>query len=218
MKLSEWQRMPKDHSQIILQASTQDALDGWTEFPIGMGFAWESNRDKSFIGDHSKTVLCAISTQTDRLRRPHGINRQAIVNKLIENGIPNIKLSPDQYFATLSSYKFVVSPEGNGIDCHRHYEALMAGCIPILERNPLTEKKYVGCPVLWTTDYSEITEEYLLKKYEEMIDKDYNFSGLFLSSYPPHIRGQIKANSDYWMKKLTGKPFYQNKLLPFLKI
>jgi len=216
--LREWQRTPKDYSQIILQASTQDALDGWTSFPIGMGWGWDGNRDKSLIGHHSKTVLCAISSHTDKRRRPTGINRQQIVDTLKASDIQNISLSVDDYFATLPSYKFVISPEGNGIDCHRHYEALMTGCIPILERNPLTEKKYKGCPVLWTTDYSEITEEYLLKKYDEMIDMDYNFSALFLSSYPPHIRGQIKANGDYWMKKLTGKPFYTNKLLPFLKI
>jgi hypothetical protein len=216
--LRDWQRTPKDHSQIILQASTQDGKDGWTEFPIGMCVGWESNKDKPFIGDHSKTVLCAISTHTDITGRKRGTTRAKIVETLKENGISNISLSADQYFATLPSYKFVVSPEGNGIDCHRHYEALMAACIPIIERNPLTEKKYAGCPVLWTTDYSEITEEYLLKKYDEMIDMDYNFSALFLSSYPPHVRGQIKANGNFWMKKLTGKPFYQTKVLPFLKI
>ena len=218
MKLSEWQRTPKNSAEIILQASTRDGLDGWTPFPIGMGWGWEANKNMSLIGDHSKTVLCAISTHTDKHRRSRGIDRERIVNTLKANNIPNISLSTDQYFATLPSYKFVVSPEGNGIDCHRHYEALMAGCIPILERNPLTEQKYKGCPVLWTTDYSEITEDYLLKKYDEMIDQEYDFSALFISSYPPHIRGQIKANSNFWMKKLAGKPFYQNKLLPFLKI
>lgn len=218
LTLRQWQKTPKNPAEIILQASTQDALDGWTPFPIGMGFAWESNRDKSFIGDHSKTVLCAVSTYTDKRRRSRGINRRTIVDKLTDNGIQNISLSADQYFVTLPSYKFVISPEGNGIDCHRHYEALMAGCIPIIERNPLTEHKYKGCPVLWTTDYSEITEDYLLAKYDEMIDQEYNFSVLFISSYPPHIRGEIKRNGDYWMKKLTGKPFYTNKLLPFLRI
>lgn len=216
--LRDWQRTAKDHSQIILQASTQDGLDGWTEFPIGMSWGWESNKNKSLIGDHSKTVLCAISIHTDRHRRPTGINRQQIVDTLKANGIQNISLSVDDYFATLPSYKFVISPEGNGIDCHRHYESLMAGCIPIIERNPLTETKYKGCPVLWTTDYSEITEEYLLKKYDEMIDMEYDFSALFLSSYLPNLQNEISQNSKYWLKRLTVKPVYTNKLLPFLKI
>ena len=40
----------------------------------------------------------------------------------------------------LSKYKFIISPEGNGIDCHRHYEAILCGCIPIIEYNKDIEK------------------------------------------------------------------------------
>jgi len=164
-------------------------------------------------------LFTAINPYTDKARRERqDVNRKTILRNLEKNGFLNYYLKPSDYFSELPKHKFVVSPEGNGMDCHRHYEALMAGCIPILERNPLTEQKYKGCPVLWTTDYSEITEDYLLKKYDEMIDQEYDLTALFISSYPPHIRGQIKANSNFWMKKFTGKPFYQNKLLPFLKI
>lgn len=217
--LRAWQTLPKDKSNFIVQASTQDGLDRWTEFPIGMGWGWVSNSHISFIGPHSKTVLCAVSINTDKHRRRNGyITRSLIVNKLAENGIQNKVIPQTEYFQSIASYKFVVSPEGNGIDCHRHYEALMAGCIPIVERNPLTEKKYKGCPILWTTDYSEITEDYLNQKYEEMIDKQYDFSCLFLSSYPPIVQRQIRDNGAYWTKKLTGEPFYKNKLLPFLRI
>lgn len=41
------------------------------------------------------------------------------------------------YFNSLSTYKFVISPEG--IDCHRHYEALLARCVPIIEHNSLDQ-------------------------------------------------------------------------------
>jgi hypothetical protein len=89
---------------------------------------------------------------------------------LQRSGIMNITLDHNDYFSILPSSKFVISPEGNGIDCHRHYEALLAGAIPVMEKNPLTEEKYKDLPVLWTTDYSEITREYLEQKYNEMID------------------------------------------------
>lgn len=124
------------------------------------------------------------------------------------NGFSNSSLGGSEYFKTIGTYKFVASPEGNGIDCHRHYEALLAGCIPILEKNPKSESKYAGCPVLWTTDYSEITEEYLTMKYKEMLNTEYDFSPLFLSSYTSEIQQKIKDRGNYWCLKLEGKEWY----------
>ncbi len=126
------------------------------------------------------------------------------------NGISNRHTDCIEYFTALPNYKFVISPEGNGIDCHRHYEALVAGCIPIVERHEGICKKYEGCPIVWTDDYSEITESYLLEKYDEMIDTVYDFSCLFIDFYPENIRNQIRFNGNYWCKKLTkGSIWYQ---------
>jgi hypothetical protein len=153
-------------------------------------------------------ILFAINQFTDRNRRPTGINRNIIVNILESNGIQNRKLSPVEFYKALPSYKFVISPEGNGIDCHRHYEALIAGCIPIIERNPLIEEKYRGCPILWTTDYSEINSSYLERKYEEMKCEIYDFSRLFLSFYSPETQSEIKQCGNYWMIKHLNMRFY----------
>lgn len=213
--LREWQQTRKDPSNLIIQASVRDGSDGWTEFPIGMGYSYKDHQ----FGDHLNLVLCAISSHTDKNRRPRPSNRESILNTLSANGIQNIKLDPSDYFAKLPSYKFVISPEGNGIDCHRHYEALIAGCIPIVEYHLGIQGKYGDCPILYTRDYSEITPEYLEQKYLEMIDREYDFSKLFLSSYPTYLQHQIKSNGDYWMLKYTGKPYYKKgKLLSFLKI
>lgn len=103
----------------------------------------------------------------------------------------------DCYFNSLKKYKFIVSPEGNGIDCHRHYEALLSGCIPICEYNPRTEEKYKNIPILYTKDYGDITEEYLSKKYLEMLDKKYDFTKLFLSYYDEKQQRQINFNCEY---------------------
>jgi hypothetical protein len=85
---------------------------------------------------------------------------------------------------------------------------LFAGCIPIVEYNAIIEEKYNGCPILYTTDYSEITEEYLLQKYKEMIDETYDFSRLFLSYYDIAMQKTIKECGNFWMRKLTNKVWY----------
>jgi len=216
--LREWQNLKKDVRNLIIGASVTDGTDNWVPFPIGATIhATFEILQYNQEGPHDKTVLCSINTYTDKWRRQEN-NRESFVNILTSNGISNQNIPFKDYQKTLTEYKFVVSPEGNGIDCHRHYEALLAGCIPIVEDNPLIREKYKGCPILYTKDYSEITIEYLEKVYSEMIDQKYVFNVLFLSNYPPNIQGQIKSNSRFWSKRYGLPLWYPEPKLKWLKI
>ena len=209
--LREWQSTPKSFKQLIVQASQIDGSDRCQSFPIGMQYSYCYNfkkGDSIQIGQHDKTVLCAINPKTDLYRRPEGINRQFIINNLHKKGITNKLIEHTHYFDALPSYKFIVSPEGNGVDCHRHYEAIIAGCIPIVEYNSQIEEKYKNCPILYTKDYSEINEEYLIKKYNEMIDTQFDFSRLFLSYYDNDTQQYIKRCGNFWIKKITNRLWY----------
>lgn len=212
LTLREWQSIFKDTTSLIVQASSIDCDDGWRPWPIGMCYQYINNYQKGpiiQIGNHDNMILNACRTHTDRSRRGSQlINRQIIMNNLANNNIPNIEIDSSRYFDILPSYKFIISPEGNGIDCHRHYEALIAGCIPIIEYNPLIEEKYKGCPILWTTDYSEITYEYLETKYKEMLDKEFDFSCLFLNHYSEDIQKNIKDSGNFWLQRLLNKTWY----------
>ena len=210
--LSNWQRIFKDPYSLIVQGSAIDGSDSWQTHPIGMSYQYVWNFEKGQniqIGNHTKTVLSAIHPKTDSRRRPIGLNRALFINNLEKNGIHNELIDHKDYFNKLPDYKFVISPEGNGIDCHRHYEALIAGCIPICEFNPLIEEKYKGCPILYTKDYSEINEDYLNKKYEEMKDIEYDFSRLFLSYYDENHQQIIKLYGNFWTYQLANSIFYK---------
>jgi hypothetical protein len=208
--LREWQLCLKNPADLILQASSipgeDKRTDLWQPFPIGMSWQWEAERRAGRIppqqGAHSDLVFCAINEFTDMRRKKAAVNRQKILATLSRRMILNQILHPSQYFKVLPNYKFVISPEGNGIDCHRHYEALLAGCIPIVEENPLTRDKYAGCPILFTKDYSEIRPTYLEKKWTEMLDQIWDFSPLLLSSYSLEQQEQIQACSAYWIGRL----------------
>lgn len=209
MTLSEWQTTYKNPNTLIVQASSMNVDDAWMPFPIGMQYGYHLVKDfgsRLQIGPHDRLVFCGITPSTDSTRRPNGKNRASILATLAKNGIANSKT--DTFYQDLPSYKFVISPEGNGIDCHRHYEALLAGCIPIVERNPLTEAKYAGCPVLFTDDYSEITPDYLEGVYPSMRDAVYNFSCLNLTAYSPEVQSTIKQCGNFWMKRITGREWY----------
>lgn len=214
--LREWQQRKKPLSELIVQASAMDGSDSWQLWPIGMGYEFLSYKDQfasSQQGNHSQTVMCCFISGTDDRRRKYGFNRRRIEYELHKRGIFNLPfVRRETYWKALLDHKFIISPEGNGIDCHRHYEALMAGCIPIVEDNPQIREKYAGCPILYTRNYLDINERFLQKKYEEMLDQTYDFSCLFLSHYSEDQQKQIKECGNVWMKKLTGLAAYYEEV------
>jgi hypothetical protein len=212
--LRAWQALDKTPflKKLIVQASDMTGQDQWQPFPIGLNYSFATNLlllgDKRLINQSltkEKLLLCALNVHTDSQRRRHqAVNRARIVATLKSN----VFLQAHDYFRVLPHYKFVVSPEGNGIDCHRHYETLLTGGIPIVEHNPLIEAKYKGCPILYTTNYSELTQEYLMAKYTEMLDQTFDFACLFLPFYDVATQHTIKTCGNYWMKRLTKKHWY----------
>jgi hypothetical protein len=62
-----------------------------------------------------------------------------------------------RYRETLERYAFVASPPGNGVDCHRTWEALYLGVVPVVKRSALYEA-FPGLPVLALDDWNEMLE------------------------------------------------------------
>jgi hypothetical protein len=212
--LQKWQQLDKPINRFIVQPSAIDGSDSICPYPIGycyniVNYVKKNKNTLPLIGNHEKNVLCAIVFTTDIRRRGNNtVNRYNILKNLEKNNIKNELLNYKKYYEGLPNYKFIISPEGNGIDCHRHYEALMAGCIPILEHNTHIKEKYKDLPILYTTDYSEITHEYLECKYNEMLHQTYNFNKLFIDYYTKQQQEQIKFNGNFWCYKLTRLNWY----------
>jgi len=61
-----------------------------------------------------------------------------------------------------AEYAFVVSPHGNGLDCHRTWEALILGCIPIVKTSTI-DSLYDNLPVLIVDRWSDVSIELLEK-------------------------------------------------------
>jgi hypothetical protein len=192
--LRDWQTIHKPISEIIWNASTKGGLDHEEKFPIGVSYKYKG---QSLIGSHEKLALLAITAETDK-KNNRKTSRKEVIELMKTQNIYNQSLEPSVYFTELPNYKFVISPAGNGTDCHRHYEALMAGCIPIVEYHPHILKVYGYCPILYTQDYSEITPEYLEQKYTEMIDRVFDFSRLFRSWYSEELQTKIRDNEMYY--------------------
>ena len=74
---------------------------------------------------------------------------------------------------------FVLSPRGGGYDCHRTWEALILGCIPIVKTSGL-DPLYEDLPVCIVESWSDVTAEYLQKYLESIKHKRFNYDKLTL--------------------------------------
>ena len=80
----------------------------------------------------------------------------------------------------MGEYAFVLSPQGNGLDCHRTWEALCLGCIPIVKTSGL-DSLFNGLRVWIVNDWSEITQESMNAKIVEFRNKPFNYEKLTLA-------------------------------------
>lgn len=78
----------------------------------------------------------------------------------------------DEFYTQIAKSKYILSPEGTGIDCHRIYESMLLGSVPVLKTSQL-DYFYKTLPVMIVNDWSEITKEFLEEnwtKYKTALD------------------------------------------------
>jgi hypothetical protein len=91
-----------------------------------------------------------------------------------------------EYLKDLAETKFILCPRGNGLDCHRTWESLYLGSIPIV-RTSASDALYTHLPVIIVSDWNEVTEEFLHQKYEELQSKSFAYEHLTLEFWTRFI-------------------------------
>ena len=79
-----------------------------------------------------------------------------------------------------------MSPEGNGIDCHRTWESMLLGSYPIITSCGI-DCLFEDLPIIIVNDWTKVTKKFLEKKYEELSCREYNREKLY---------------ADYWLQKI----------------
>jgi hypothetical protein len=118
-----------------------------------------------------------------------GCSRQHIIDTVSKDLIfyePQF-VSREESWLQQSKYAFVISPHGNGLDCHRTWEALILGCIPIVKKSPI-DSLYENLPVLIVDDWQDINMDLLNKTIEDYKSRTFLFDKLTLSYYINKIR------------------------------
>jgi hypothetical protein len=97
-----------------------------------------------------------------------------------------MQLDQETYYKQLQNHRFVISPPGNGLDSHSTWEALLAGCIPIVASSPLNPL-YEDLTVWAVNDWHHVTDETVKRVEKEMLEKTYNWEKLFRSYWKDEI-------------------------------
>lgn len=92
-----------------------------------------------------------------------------------------------------SKFKFVLSPSGAGLDCHRTWESLVLGNIPIVKTSCIDDI-YKNLPVLIVKDWSDISNKLLENYYNDYITREYNFEKLTTNYWEQMIKNESNYN------------------------
>lgn len=96
----------------------------------------------------------------------------------------------DNYLDKIHSHKFVLCPEGNGIDTHRTWETLYVGSIPIEKRN-LNNKFYSDLPICFIDKWSDISEDFLNKEYDRITNTKWDLKKMDFFYWENEIKNKL---------------------------
>ena len=102
-----------------------------------------------------------------------------------------------QYYSSMraiyhrnSRYRFTLSPPGNGVDCHRTWEALYLGVVPVVKAGPL-DPLLVDLPVLSLSHWEQLSAGVLSSAWEALSTR---YQGAVLP----------KLHFDYWRRLIVS--------------
>jgi hypothetical protein len=102
-------------------------------------------------------------------------------------------LAFDEYLKRLSSSYFCLSPRGAGIDCHRTWESLYVGTIPVVTRSVLTDQ-HADFPLVVLDDWSEFRSIDFSPALYESLWKAWDPTALRLDSYVRRVESRLEAS------------------------
>jgi hypothetical protein len=95
----------------------------------------------------------------------------------------------ESYIKNIYNHKFVICPEGNGLDTHRIWEALYMRTIPIVIRSTYNSF-FSDLPICFVNSWDEVTESFLNREYDRISKAEWDLS---------------KLNFEYWKRKILGR-------------
>ena len=209
-----------DHNKILKWVCWNKPSNNtkYISLPIGINHYRNEKSLKSVLNDYipfeknkkEKYLLCNWNNATNKeLREPLMEHCKTLSfcdcteykfaenKKTMESNIEGeitYDITDPEFYVNLSKYKMVLSPLGTGFDCHRTWEALYLGVVPIVF-NPCTiNEMFTDLPVIFINNINtEFNKKWLDKKYKKIRYKYKDWLNNPLSLK--------KLNGSWWLNK-----------------
>ena len=171
-----------------------------TALPIGIANSMWPHGQRASI-EHVVRISKNLSSRKEQIyvNVSVGTNREhrsRVMSSLQQN--PLCVFSPQNkphhlYLEEMSGYKWIASPKGNGVDCHRLWEAMYAGCIALCDDSVNARAfKSMGLPIILINEggWNNITLEWLQEE-----------SNLLISSFKGNRDNTLNLN--WWRSKIN---------------
>jgi hypothetical protein len=138
-----------------------------------------------------KKILGSFSVQNNHHERSTCLNAAKKINcdfRMFKSEDRKNESYVDDYFNTVSRYKFVLCPWGAGIDTHRLWETLYLGSIPITRRHRVY-RDFEDFPILFLDDWLELIEI--------DFESTYNY-------YKEKLQTENRIYFEYWNNKIIS--------------
>ena len=101
-----------------------------------------------------------------------------------------------RYLTSILEHKFVLCPEGNGVDTHRLWETLYLGRIPIVTRSVVTEA-FASLPMVILDSWNDLSPALLVAYWEDFQAGriPYTLNRLFMSFWKNRITAAVQEAS-----------------------
>ena len=157
-------------SQLGVVSFATDMLDGVEGVtPIPQGLENRFRRRNGIMRPYLRRIdkECGIEEEINIRERSffscfkvdtNPIERTAAREISIANGVwgPAERIEPKQYRNIVAKSLFVISPPGNGIDCHRTWESIYLGAVPVVKRGFLADTLSAHLPILVVNEWQEV--------------------------------------------------------------
>jgi hypothetical protein len=133
-----------------------------------------------------KTLLYVNHNENTNLKERQGLNQ--LFDDQNWSLVDRERVEYYQFLRTIKNFKFVLCPIGNAVDCHRNWEVLYLGRVPVMKKHPYLLELYKNYPVLFVDEYKDITEEFLIENdflYKK--SKNLDISNLTLPNFYDNI-------------------------------
>jgi hypothetical protein len=163
--------------------------------PIGIANEqWNHGNKNILLEVLSYTNNMLLSNKIEKIYSNFSINTYPTFRKYVYDSlskynfsyiIPNINnyayMNYKYYLLDMSRYKWIACPRGNGIDCHRIWEALYLNCIPLVDKN-INTLFHNDLPIIYIDDWSNINYDYLINETNKIIENinNFNYNKLYL--------------------------------------